>query len=65
MTWNFKSCFHELFPTLPDSFSLAFIILLKPSHFTKSKIYVKLDPKAANTGCFYYLKSGTIYSKWN
>ena len=33
---------------------------IKPSHFTETKIYVKLDPKAVNTAHSYNLKSGTI-----
>ena len=32
---------------------------IKPSHFTETKVYVKLDPYAANTAHTY------IYSKWN
>ena len=34
--------------------------LIKPSHSTETMIYVKLDPKAANTARPYYLKSSTI-----
>ena len=33
---------------------------IKPSHLTETKIYVKLDPKAANTAHSYHLMSGTI-----
>ena len=32
---------------------------MKLSHFTEAKIYVKLDPKAANTARSYHLKSLT------
>ena len=38
---------------------------IKPSSFNETKIYVKLEPKAANTAHSYYLKSGTIYSQQN
>ena len=34
--------------------------LKKPSHFTETKIYVKLDLKAANNAHSYHLKPGTI-----
>ena len=39
--------------------------LIKPSHFTETKIYFKIDPKAANTARSDHPKSGYIYSKWN
>ena len=38
---------------------------IKPSHFTSTKIYIKLDLKEANTAHSDRLKSGTIYSQWN
>ena len=65
-----ETYFHELFRTPSDSFSLCMCIsiynfLIKPSHFTETKIYVKLDPKTRNTACSYHLKSDTFYSKWN
>ena len=40
-------------------------IYIKHSHFTETKICVKLDPKHANTAHSYHLKSDTIYSQWN
>ena len=61
---EFHNSFHELFQILSLSVSLCICIYefysIKPSHFTKTKIYVKLDPKAANNAQSYYLKSGTI-----
>ena len=38
---------------------------IKPSHFTGTKIYVKLDSKVAKTLQSYHLKTGAIYWKWN
>ena len=38
---------------------------INPSYFSETKIYAKLERKAANTAHSYYLKSGTIYSQQN
>ena len=38
---------------------------MKPSYFTETKIYVKLDPKVANTAHSSHLKCGIIYWQWN
>ena len=38
---------------------------IKLSHFTETKIYVKIDHKAANTAHSHHLKSGTIYTQRN
>ena len=72
LTWDFQGSFDKLCPNLPDSFSFSLLCiciyefyLIKHSHFTETKIYVKLDPKNANTAHSYHLKSDTIYSIWN
>ena len=67
LTWNFQNSFHEIFQILSLSVCICIykFYSIKPSHFTETKIYVKLDPKAADTEHSYHLNSGTIYSQWN
>ena len=68
LTCNFQNSFHELFQTLCLCLCICIyeFYLIKPSDFTETKIYVKLDPMAPSTAHSYHLSSGTIiYSRWN
>ena len=72
LTWNFQSSFHDFFS------HLFFLILclfeckciygfysIKPFHLTETRIYVKIDGKAATTAHIRIRMSGTIDSQWN
>ena len=74
INFDFQSFFEELSPTLPDfSLSICFFRCIfiyefysvKPSHFTETKIYVKLEPINANLAHSSYLPSAIIFSQWN
>ena len=51
LTCNFQNSFHELFQTLCLCLCICIyeFYSIKPSDFTETKIYVKLDPRAPST----------------